>query len=483
MNAEERYINLINELIEGIDSGDFSGDMLGVSKYRFEHLEALFMMLPYLDGGEQLYDQIYDAIVKYSTARIKNKVQVGEKIKIYFIVISAAEWSADELYNKLKNDEYVDCKIIISPLIDRDKDGMLNSYHQVRDFFAQKGYDYIEGYHLDNDKICSFESICESPDIIIHLTPWYNSMPESYRITQYPLHILNCYIPYGTSTGDSVDGSYMKRFSYNKEFMSFQWRIYADSMKNLQGYQAHSLLKGKNVRYSGYAKMDRFLERHQYSVEDIKELWKIPDGINCKEIKKVIIAPHHSFLGYAGIRFSTFKNNAHFLYYLAEKYKDEVSFVLKPHPSMRVRAVEAGVFADYTEYDAYIKKWNDLPNARVVQESDYLDIFETSDGMIMDSISFLAEYLYLNKPLLFLQRQGQAFTQLGKAIVESYYTVKGEDYSGIEKFLQEIILNQNDVMEDKRKKVFEDELNYYKYNGCSACEYIYKDIREIYCGM
>ena len=43
--------------------------------------------------------------------------------------------------------------------------------------------------------------------------------------------------------------------------------------------------------------------------------------------------------------------------------------------------------------------WNALPNAKVVEEESYLDIFATSDGMIMDSASFIGEYLYVNKPL------------------------------------------------------------------------------------
>ena len=94
-------------------------------------------------------------------------------------------------------------------------------------------------------------------------------------------------------------------------------------------------------------------------------------------------------------------------------------------------------------------------------------------------VSFLGEYLYLNKPLLFLQREGQAFNELGERIVQNYYTVNGRNYKGIEMFLQDVILDGNDVMAERRKEVFEEELNYYKYNGCSACEYIYRDIINI----
>lgn len=478
MTTEEEYVKLVSELIDGIDAGEFSGSLQGIYKYNFKHLEALFVMLPYLEGGDQLYRQLYDIVIKCAMDNIKRKTLQNEKICIRFLVISAAEWSADALYWKLKNDDRVDCKIIVSPLIDRDKDGMLDSYIQTYSFFSENNYDVVGGYNVEEDYIYKFAEITEQPDMVIHLSPWYTSMPETYRITSYPFDVLNCYIPYCMSTGDSVDGMSQKNFNYNKEFMNFQWRVYTDSSKNLQGFKDNGLLRAKNVRYSGYLKMDRFLNRKEYNKEEIKKLWKIPEGVDVSEVKKVIIAPHHSFLGYAGIAFSTFKSNAHFLFYLAEKYEKRVSFILKPHPSMRVRAVEAGVFADYAEYDEYIRKWNALPNAKVVREADYLDLFETSDGMIMDSISFLAEYLYVNKPLLFLRRKGQAFNELGKCIIESHYSANGEDYKGIEDFLKNIVINQNDYMQEKRTAVFEDELNYSKDNGCSACEYIYRDICE-----
>lgn len=480
MATQEVIIELVNELIDGIDGGDFAGSMPGISKYSFKHLEALFAMLPYLEGGEQLYRQLYDVIIKYATDNIKRKVSQNKKICVRFLAISAAEWPAEALYKQLKNDDRVDCKIIVCPLIDRDKDGMLDSYLQTYNYFKENDYDVIGGYDIERDYIYKFEEISEQPDMVIHLSLWYNSIPETYRVTSFPFRVLNCYIPYGISTGDSVDGTFMKKGGYNKEFLSFQWRIYIDSVKNLEGFRKNNLLQARNVRYSGYAKMDKFLQKQQYSEEQIESIWKIPVGADSKKIKKVIIAPHHSFLGYGGINFSTFKSNAHFLLYLAQKYENEVTFIFKPHPSLRVRAVEAKVFADYEEYDEYIRKWDELPNAKVVGEATYIDVFATSDGMIMDSISFLAEYLYANKPLLFLERKGQAFTELGKEIIKSYYSVKGEDYIGIEKFLQDVILGENDTMAEKRKAVFEEELNYFKDNGCTACEYIYQDISAIY---
>ena len=146
---------------------------------------------------------------------------------------------------------------------------------------------------------------------------------------------------------------------------------------------------------SGYIKMDQLYRMKEWNEEEIREIWKIPAGKKADEMKRVIIAPHHSFMGYGGIKYSTFARNAWFLLYLAQKYQDKVSFIFKPHPNLRLRAVEAGVFENYEEYDRYVEEWNALPNAKVVQETDYLDIFATSDGMIMDSAIKEAESIII----------------------------------------------------------------------------------------
>lgn len=83
--------------------------------------------------------------------------------------------------------------------------------------------------------------------------------------------------------------------------------------------------------------------------------------------------------------------------------------MFKPHPNLRARVVQAHAFESEEAYDTYLEEWNKLPNACVMQEEDYRSAFATSDGMIMDSCSFIAEYMYVDKPLLFLKRDGQAF--------------------------------------------------------------------------
>ena len=80
----------------------------------------------------------------------------------------------------------------------------------------------------------------------------------------------------GWYVADSLSGVYAKTAVYNKEMVNLMWRVYADSEANVAGYARYGLLHAKNARYSGFAKMDFFFEKKEYTEEQIRNIWKIP---------------------------------------------------------------------------------------------------------------------------------------------------------------------------------------------------------------
>ncbi len=479
MSEENKYVKLLEEVLNGVDAGEFSGANYLPEKYTYEHLLALFRLVPYLDGGATLYKQIYELTIRNAKRYIATKHKYGEKIKVAFLTISAAEWQADSLYRELASDERFECFVVVAPLVDRDRNSMLDTYLQTCKFLEGRGYCIKQGYDVENNRLIGWEEMGGIPDVLVHLTSWYESVSPQLRFTNLPLRSLNIYIPYSMHTGDNKDSSHVISCVYNKDIVNMCYRVYADSPRDLKGYQQHGLLQGGNVVYSGYIKMDFFLDEKEYSEEKIRSIWKIPQEVDVNKVKKVIIAPHHSLMGYGGLQFATFAQNYYFWPYLAEKYQTEVSFIFKPHPNLRIRAVEAKLFGSYEEYDAYIEKFASLPNVRVVQEADYLDIFATSDAMIMDSVSFLAEYMYADKPLLFLTKKGQAFSALGNQLISAYYAAEGKDYCRIEKFLCENILGEDDWLKEKRQEIYRQELDYLTSNGKTATQRILEDIEGL----
>ena len=153
------------------------------------------------------------------------------------------------------------------------------------------------------------------------------------------------------------------------------------------------------------------------------------------------------------------------------KAHPEISWVLKLHPGLFFEAVRRKVFPTLKDFEKYLQQWNDLPNAQVHMGGYYQAIFATSDGIINDSGSFTAEYQFVDKPMIFLTREGGKFNDLAHKIFEASYLVDGKDLDGIAATIQKVFLEGKDDKAAKRKEVFDKYLNYPKFNGISASEF------------
>ena len=96
--------------------------------------------------------------------------------------------------------------------------------------------------------------------------------------------------------------------------------------------------------------------------------------------------------------------------------------------------------------------------------------------MIHDCSSFVAEYQYVDKPMIYLTRSTQNFYNLGEEILRASYLVDGQDLDAIAALIQRIFIEGDDFKAAERKEIFDKYLNYPKYNGMLASEFIYKSI-------
>ena len=160
------------------------------------------------------------------------------------------------------------------------------------------------------------------------------------------------------------------------------------------------------------------------------------------------------------------------------KAHPEISWVVKPHPNLLFSAVTSGLFPSPEAFEEYLQAWDDLPNAQIYTGAYYQDLFATSDGMILDSGSFIAEYQYVNKPMIFLTRDTQKFNALGEGILNISYLVDGKNLEAIALAMQKIFIEGNDPLFNERMKFFDENLNYFKHNGMIASEFIFKSIAD-----
>lgn len=472
---EDEIINYATEILDAVDNNRLE-DGVNNGVYTYANLIALFLATSKLDNGAKLYSYCYEAAIKCGESNVRNKILRNEKIKVVFLPISAAEWPAEYIYRAMENNEIFEPVVVPVPLIGRSRDERNKVYNQTYSYFEDNNYNLKKVYNPDTEEITGWDTVGGFPDIVIHVTPWYLNMAKEYQITNLPLSVLNISIAYGFNVATSVKGDYEEECVYNKEFFNLMWRVYTETEKDIDGYRRYELLAAENVRMSGYIKMDYFYNKHIYSEDIMCKLWKIPEGRTSEEYKKVIIAPHFSIGDDNLLSFSTFDKNMWFYLYLAEKYNDSVSFVFKPHPNLRNALISKGIMKSIDEYEQYLDMFRRLPNADVIEEGDYLALFDTSDALINDSISFICEYMYVNKPMLFLRREEQRLTELGNMAVESQYNAGGRDYMAIDKFISEVVISGKDYKKAERERVFEQELDYVRINGRNSAEYVYGDI-------
>ena len=475
MMEEDDIIRYATELLDAVDNGWLNDDTK-VDRFTYAHLVAMFLATSNMDNGAKLYGYCYDAAIRCGERHIKEKLSAGEKIKVAFLPISAAEWPAGGIYSLIADDDRFEPVVIPVPLIGRSSAERRKVYEQTYRFFEDGNYNVKRIYDSQTEEIVGWDECGGYPDMVIHVTPWYLNMAKEYQIVRLPLSVLNVSISYGFNPATSLDGDYGQQCVYNKEFFNLMWRVYTETEDDIADYRRYQLLAGKNVRLSGYIKMDYFYEHHDYSESDLRRLWKVPEGKAVGDYKKVIISPHFSIGNDNILLFSTFDKNMWYYPALAEKYSDSVSFVFKPHPNLRNALISKGIMNSIDEYEEYLDRFRRLPNASVQEEGDYLALFDTSDALINDSISFICEYMYTGKPMLFLRRAEQRFTPLGEEIIRTQYDADGKDYEMIDRFVSDVVINNNDCKKQARKDLYSHRLDYVRMNGMNAAEFVYRDI-------
>ena len=130
--------------------------------------------------------------------------------------------------------------------------------------------------------------------------------------------------------------------------------------------------------------------------------------------------------------------------------------------------------------DDYYAKWDNQEN-RFICEGDYQTLFFNSDAMILDSISFMCEYAVLDKPALFTVKDEtikSKFNELGTLCFnEVMYKTENNIQADIIHFIDEVVLNKNDILQKQRKDFVSKYL--LSPNGKSASENIFNFLKGI----
>ena len=404
-----------------------------------------FELLSYSTTKDE-YNNLMSKVFAASVERLRRK----DKIKVAFVTDNASTWCGDKLYNYFARDARFEPTIFLCLQKNKaDVKAVVDDFrHGVRQF-KSRGLNVVG--------ISDPDAQVPTQDIIFFLRPYAFYYPDAFQVQNLKSTSLVIYIPYGFQITE-LD-------VYNLDIRHVAWKIFFETEFILRLNDQRCSTGMPRGIYSGYPKLDALLE----GGNKLKFNWKM----SRRKAKKIIWAPHWSIN--EGTYYATFQWNYRFMYEFAKAHP-EISWVVKPHPHLLHSAVDEGIFPSTEAFEEYLQAWNDLPNAQVYTGAYYHAIFATSDGMILDSSSFVSEYQYTHKPLIFLTRKGEQFNAFGNELLSHMYLVDGRDLKGITALMQKIFVDGRDPKRAERKEFFDKYLNYYKHNGMSASEFIYRNI-------
>lgn len=391
-----------------------------------------------------------DAITTMNNLFEINKFHMRDSlIKVGFVVYSSAEWQCELLYRKLELDERFDPVIIIVNQQLDDVELMNDIYINTKSFFEKK-YKYLSLVENKED--------IDEINMLVYCSPFEMS-PKCANVTERKLCQLIVDVQYGYYIEDKDDIRYGDTY-FDRPFYKILWKYFVSSTCDIQYTSERQRLEGFNIAFSGLPKMDEYIFG-RFSIR--KDIWKCA----VESPLKIIWAPHFNME--KGMNGTFYMNYKWFLQY-AREHK-EVSWVVRPHPRFAMGAINAGIFKNNDEVYQYFDEWNKLPNAKVIQYGDYFDIFDTSDAMILDSLSFFVEYQFTGKKLLYLiPNEIRGLNLLGKTLFHNSKVINGADFDSIKNFIIDCKENIN------RQKVIPKVIDYILINKKSATEFIYEII-------
>lgn len=350
------------------------------------------------------------------------------KIRVGFWVTEIQKWSScASLFEALLKSKHFEPFVMLA-YFKKSEIGISPQEHMLKGikFFEEKGINYKVVYDIKQQVHIKLKKF--KPDIVFYQQPWL--IPDNQNPFNTSKNALICYVPY----------CYYSLNSYMNYLLGFHgklWKYFVESDLHKEEYQQK--FNAKNCTAIGSCKLDSYKILDKSKIDTI---WKTNK-------KRIIYSPHNCFeqenIDYAT---ATFDKNGEFILQLAKSHP-EYEWIFRPHPVFKDRVLRHKI-KTLSEIENYFEEWKKI--GTIYTGGDYYEMFAGSDYLITDCISFLSEYLPTAKPVIHLRKdeQKQSFNNLVKMITDSYYKVY--DNETLSKIFNEVIVNNNDYLKDKRIK-------------------------------
>ena len=347
-------------------------------------------------------------------ARVRRRT---DALRVGYLVSNLASWKADEVAKVMEASDNFHVVIYLCPLT---RGGLAERAEveitKLRALFQNSDFDVVDLSLLTEDN-ARRRLDADGIDLFIFTNPHKLSWPAVHE--QLFRRVLSAYLPYSHEVAE-YSGNLPQ---YDQSFHNAMWRIYVAHQNAHDLFRAHRTAGDRDVVVSGYPCCEAFWAARG-------------QGSESSGIKTVVWAPH--WILNEELQWATVYELGKDMMSVATEFQDRIHWVVRPHPLLR-QNLEAHQDWGPDKTNAFFDFWSNAPFSRI-EEGDYQATFIASDALIHDSGSFLAEYLYLDRPVMYLrteQTAGEGLNAFGRA-ARSACRVGGSK-ADVEVFLRALI--------------------------------------------
>lgn len=369
--------------------------------------------------------------------RVKRKLSTGSgTLRVGFLVNDFTKWSGGSLLADLSRSGSVECGFICALNHNAHKltrETRREEYERTREAFSAVGPVWEDLYDVDTDLVKPVEEI--NCDMVFLQQPW-GMMDVPRRLSG---RVLCAYIHYGFV----VMGNHGMHYNI-AEFHSYLWKYFAQTEPHKHMHLTVDPSAYNKIEVVGYPKLDVYLG-NAVERSDVK-VWK---NYQDTARKRIIFAPHHSF-GAKTLRMATLRWSGPEIEQIRTQLGARADWVFKPHPNLRNTVWRSKVMT-VDEYQIYVNGWAHGENSAVYEDGEYFDLFRSSDVLVTDCGSFLAEYLPTGKPIIWLAAKGAVkLNAVGANLAEAFYVARNA--SELREVFESVVVRGEDPLKDLREQ-------------------------------
>jgi len=388
--------------------------------------------------------------------------QHDKPLKILFLIQNTPMWNiAKQIYLEGKDDPFFSFEIMILPPAHLKSDAKVTQlFEEIKNthsFLDENGVCLPIHYSI-NQKGKPLDPLLLKPDIIFYFSPYSSQRNKLTRPKNLGRYANLFYVNYGflIMNGDVESIVYKRKdFFQNFNTICVESHLLKQTVLDLSGTTPNQIL------VSGYPKLDAYYKKmHSHN-----SYWNFPETYSKY---RIIWNP----------RWSVKQGTSHFTEYIHLiidflTKNQTIDFVFRPHPNL-FRDMLAHKLINKTDKKNIYAKFDELPNARIDDaEGDYLSAFASSDLLISDISSLMAEYFPTGKPIIYTKKKEKLFNNIGEALSSGFYHADSWD-------IVLATLNKLQAGDDPLKKIRNQIIKEHFPCQSTSSNLILKHIKKIY---